>query len=348
MPTTDFFMRYACFGCVFCLLCITSHSQPRRYLDRVFDSVVVERDIIYGYADRYDWWNQYDPQPLQMEIHLPHGDSLRDRPLVMMIHGGAFIIGHPRAKKDVELWCDSLAHAGYVAANIQYRLGYNIVSQKSMIRAGYRAVQDVRAAIRFVKEYHTQLGIDTTCIFLGGNSSGSIAAIHAVYMSDTERPEETYGVGKDLESEDLGCLDCSGNAYPHDATVAGIVSLWGGVFHPTLIDRNEAVPMLMIHGTKDKVVPIGEGRAFKLPIFPKIYGSEVIHAHMDSLNIAHVFHPFEKEKHTFYHSRPFLNFPNDKWETVWNLGKEFLYQQVVSPSLSEVSEVGQEGEISKR
>jgi len=305
-------------------------AQQERYLGRVFDTIQITKDIAYAHADQYDWWNMDKPEPLTLELYQPAGDSVQNRPLVVMFHGGAFLLGNQKSKKDIRHWCDSLAHMGYVCANVDYRLGYNVFSKKSMIRAGYRAIQDVRAAVRFFKEFHEKYAIDTTKIFLGGNSSGTIAAIHSVYMSEEERPVETYGVGKGLESRDLKCLDCVGNDYQHNADVAGIIALWGGIYTPEMIEPDEAVPMLLVHGTKDHIVPIGEGRPFKLPMFPILYGSEEIHAHMDSLALPHDYHPFEEEKHTFYHRRPFLLFPNENWETVLSLGKSFLYNQIKS------------------
>ncbi len=327
-------MRGFLFNPLFFFVIIVSNvsAQHNRYVVKVFDSVDIQKNIIYAHADQYDWWNVDKPEPLKLQLYQPLKDTLSRRPLVIMFHGGAFLLGNKKSKKDIRHWCDSLSRMGYVCANVDYRLGYNVLSQKSMIRAGYRAIQDVRAAIRYFKEFHEKYRIDTTKIFIGGNSSGSIASIHAVYMSEEERPIETYGVGRGLESRDLKCLDCSGNEYAHSADVAGIISLWGGIYTPEMIETDEAVPMLLVHGTKDKIVPIGEGRPFKLPMFPVIYGSEKIHARMQELSLDSEYYPFKEERHTFYHRRPFLLFPNENWEPVLELGKKFLLDQLGSSS----------------
>ncbi len=307
-----------------------SYSQSDRYCKAVFEEITLTEDIVYGYADSYDWWGSYEPEPLIFNFYEPKGDSISQRPLVLMVHGGVFLIGHPKAKKDVIAWCDSLTHQGYVCAAISYRLGFNVLSKASMIRAGYRAIQDVRAAVRYFKEHHEEYRIDTTKIFVGGNSSGSIAAVNAAFMEESERPIETYGVGRGRESCDLECLDCSGNDYPHSSKVAGVISLWGAIWEPDLIDSYERIPTLMVHGTKDRVVPIGSAKPFHLPLFPTLHGSKVMHKQMKEMGIPHYYHPFHNRIHTFYHTRPLFNFPNKQWENVWNLGRDFLYEQVVS------------------
>ncbi|MEM9720085.1 MAG: alpha/beta hydrolase [Bacteroidota bacterium] len=303
-------------------------AQAERYCSAVFPEIEVSDEIVYGYADRHDWWGEYKPSPLVLKLYEPKSDTLSKRPLVLMVHGGVFLIGHPKAKKDILAWCDSLSHQGYVAASVGYRLGFSLLSKASMVRAGYRAIQDVRAAIRFFKEHHETYRIDTTQIYVGGNSSGTIAVLHAAFMDESERPIETYGVGKGREACDLDCLDCSGNSFQHTIEVAGIIALWGALWEPHIIDPEENIPTLLIHGTRDHVVPIKKAHPFHLPFFPTLHGSAVMHAQMQKLGIPHYYHPFEKKIHTFYHKRPLFDFPNKHWETIWNLGRDFLYEQV--------------------
>ena len=330
------FLLYPATGLPFLFFSLVSLAQSERYCSAVFPEIKISDEIVYGHADRYDWWGEYKESPLVFKLYEPKSDTLTKRPLVLMVHGGVFLIGHPKAKKDILAWCDSLAHQGYVAASVGYRLGFNLLNKSSMVRAGYRAIQDVRAAIRFFKEHHETYGIDTTQIYVGGNSSGTIAALHAAFMEEEERPIETYGTGKGREACDLECLDCSGNTYQHSVEVAGIIALWGALWEPQIIDPDENIPTLLIHGTKDHVVPINMARPFHLPFFPTLHGSEVMHRQMEKLGIAHSYYPFEKKTHTFYHKRPLFDFPNKHWETVWNLGRDFLYEQVTKhQSLSE-------------
>src|SRR5690554_8203526 len=92
--------------------------------------------------------------------------------------------------------CDSFARRGYVTATIDYRKGFNPLSNTSAERAVYRGTQDLRAAIRFLKEKHNTYGIDTNYTFIGGSSAGAFAVIHTIYMDQNEAPSSIQsGIG---------------------------------------------------------------------------------------------------------------------------------------------------------
>ena len=307
---------------------IILQGQDLRYHERVFDSIQVEENIIYGKARAYKDREEDSLKALMLDFYQPKGDSLSSRPLVIMIHGGAFLFDQKPFRKDIKVWCDSLAHYGYAAASVYYRTGYNGLSKGSIIRAGYRAVQDIRAAIRFFKFHHQQFGIDTTRIYVGGNSSGAIAALHAAFVDENERPPASYGIKKKIDADDLSCLDCSGNNYNNKVDVKGVISLWGAVWNKEVIDNDEQIPVLMIHGTADGVVPYNEGKAFGLMWYPKLYGTTTIAKRMDSLGIDYEYYLFPGLMHTFYHKQISFQFPNKEWEEVWKLGKNFLSRLV--------------------
>jgi acetyl esterase/lipase len=128
----------------------TTCSSSQRYKKQVFSRVNVTRDIVYEKADKYDPLNINFPEDIKLDFYEPANDGLTKRPLFIFFFGGAFEIGD-KGDADVKAWCDSLARHGYATAAVNYRLGFNIASTASAIRAVYRAVQDSRAAIRFFK-----------------------------------------------------------------------------------------------------------------------------------------------------------------------------------------------------
>jgi len=287
--------------------------------------VTLTANIQYGEADFYDANSNHDLAPLYFDFYEPHGDTLSKRPLVLTLFGGAFLGGN-KEWDDMKAWCDSLSRYGYACASIQYRLLFNPLSTQSMIRASYRAVQDTRAAIRFLMEYASDYRIDTNKIFIIGNSAGSITALHTVFISkESERPASTYGVGMASDQDDLGCLDCSGNSFAHQIKLAGIIPLWVGVWDIDWLEAEEGVPSLLIHGTGDGTVPYDTGYAFGLTFTPFVYGSVPIDRRMGELGIPHEFHPFDSLWHSFYMSES-LVFPNEYWEPVFTLGHQFLYK----------------------
>ena len=99
------------------------------------------------------------PLDLHLDIFRPQNDTLEKHPLVMLVHGGAFYFGS-KDDKSITRWCQHLASLGYVTASIDYRIGF-LPSMGSIGRAGYRAVQDAHAAMRFLVSHQEEYGIDT-------------------------------------------------------------------------------------------------------------------------------------------------------------------------------------------
>ncbi len=216
---------------------------------------------------------------------------------------------------------DSLAHYGYVVASIDYRLGYNPVVKGDLYRAAYRAAQDVNTAIRYFKANYETYGIDTSCIFLLGNSAGSIASLISAFLDDKERPEITYEQQNNLK--DLGCVNCSGGHKHHTTNVAGVIAQWGGLDDPAYIDYDETTPVCFIHGVEDHIVPYDVGHAYRTQLLPELYGAEYLSKRMDSLDIWHELHLFPDEKHCFYLKANFVIEPK-KFDTCLNIIVNFM------------------------
>ena len=104
---------------------------------------------------------------------------------------------------------------GYVAVSIAYRLNYNLFSTYSAERGIYRGLQDLSAAVRYLREHHSDYGIDYNNIFVWGSSAGAFSGIHLSYMEEEDRMESTF-VNNWGWDPDLGCIDCSGNDFDHD------------------------------------------------------------------------------------------------------------------------------------
>ena len=241
-------------------------SQNTRYLDEVFDEVTKTEDVIYGNAPDLPFWfwvesNTVDID-LDMDIYEPVGDTLTNRPVIIFAHTGSFFSGHNELEDVVDLSI-SAAKRGYVAISINYRLGLNIISTYSGERAVYRAVQDGGAAIRYLREFPEEFGINPNQIFMWGTSAGAIVALHLSYLDNDDRPESSYGGGGD---PDLGCPICEGNDYVHDPKPNAIVSCWGAVGDLDWIDADDTVPAIMFHGTLDPIVPFNSGFPFTLDL----------------------------------------------------------------------------------
>ena len=132
-------------------------------------------------------------------------------PLLVLIHGGAFYNGDKRSIGFPEMG-KYFAQRGYVVASINYRLGFWPWNQ-SVDRAGYKAVQDANAAIRYLLNRKDELNIDPNNIYVAGSSAGAITALNVAFMNEDYRPAASFGVmGEDFRQILFNSLNLVENA----------------------------------------------------------------------------------------------------------------------------------------
>jgi pimeloyl-ACP methyl ester carboxylesterase len=294
----------------------TPPAWPGRYGQQVFNKYVrVEK--VYGYASGY-----YASKPaksmspeayagivldvlgdvtknvftdsirLDMDLYSASGDPEENRPLLLLIHGGAFILGDKRDDL-IQDMAIHYAKCGYLVASVNYRIGYPFVPgmYSQLERCMYRGIQDVRAALRFLSDHHQEYGFDPERVFVAGNSAGGFLSLFTAYMEDAEKWQSSSGGLFGLKQE-LGCLDCSTNRNKGNFKIIGVVNLWGAVTDLTIIDAKDRFPALLVHGTSDRIVPYGYDYPFtnvdrRLSAFftGKVYGSKPVYDRMKEVGI---------------------------------------------------------------
>ena len=242
-------------------------SQDNRFTEIEYFSlqdVDSVSNVVYGSAIDY----QGTTTTLILDIYFPdqNVDLFNLRPLVLMIHGGGFVAGD---KDDRKTECITLAQKGYVAATINYRLGWNTGPQN--IQAIYRAHQDANASLRYLASNYSTYGIDTNWIFIGGSSAGAITANNVNYTSQNEWNILFPGI-----ETMLGSLDTSGNTYTNSFDLKGIFNNWGAV-PINSIQSSEMIPQIAFHGELDQTVDIDTATS--------LIGSRSIHYALLSNNI---------------------------------------------------------------
>lgn len=238
---------------------------------------------------------------LFLDLYLPDGDTFQNRPLIVIAFGGAFLVGFKTQPQIVD-FCENLASRGYVTAAIDYRLGFNAANSESPVRAVYRAVQDLKASIRFLKANAATYGIDTSLVFAGGASAGGITALHAAFLDETEINNSpilaaAFGGGPFNSWPNLGCSECEGNTLnsPPDnisGKPIGVISFWGAIADLNWITANDNIPVIAFHGENDNVVNPNSGTPFNYPLFPTLHGSIAFTNHMNSLGLPNELHIF--------------------------------------------------------
>lgn len=261
----------------------------------VFDSLDVQiiQNIQYGEAVNYDGVSQ----SIGMDIYFPDTtkDDLEKKPAVMFVHGGGFTGGD---KANGLLVGYNFVKKGFVFSSIDYRLGYTNLGDclgdtSSLQLALYRAVQDTKAAIRFLKEHADTYGIDTNAIFLIGSSAGATSIIQAVFAEQKDFFQFQY--------DSLGSVDSSTNLlYNHTTAVAGISCKAVGVESLAIFDT-EMIPVQCFHGTCDDVIPYKEGPLYNCiaPVqYMYYHGSWDIAQTFKSKNIPYELYTNEAYDHT--------------------------------------------------
>ena len=276
------------------------------------------------------------PLDLHLDIFRPQDDTLQKRPLVMLVHGGAFYFGS-KDDKSITQWCQHLASMGYVTASIDYRIGF-LPTMGSIERAGYRAVQDAHAAMRFLVSHQEEYGIDTSMLFVGGCSAGAITTLNLAFMTNETRPEYSHS---GFLKPDLGDIDTSGNAIKSNFHIKGIVDMWGAMPDTTLM-RGHDIPILAFHGDADDIVPydynypFGIAGVLKTMLVEKMYGSScIVDCAIKSGHKAQLV-TFSGYKHS-PHVDPTTKKLNDNFFIIQDMMSDFFYD-IVAPQKLEIDE----------
>lgn len=205
-------------------------------------------NIVYGSAVNY----LGEEQNLKLDIYrpIPELDVLTKKPLIIFIHGGG-LLGGSKSTPYAQYLGAEFSKRGFMFASIDYRLGWanadNCLGDTTSLQlAIYRAIQDTRAAVRYLKEKGEDFGIDTNFIFLSGYSVGSSIALNSGYA----KQENFYS----YQYEALGSIDSSTNDfYNHSMGISGIMAKAAGIDTTQIFD-NYAIPSIFFHGTCDSIL----------------------------------------------------------------------------------------------
>lgn len=226
-----------------------------RYSTEVFPVVDVTSTVQFGQNTNFVGSNVI----LNMDIYQPNGDTELERPLIVWAHGGSFI-GGTRTDSDIVTLANEFTKRGYVCASIDYRTGMWPIDSVNAVKAVVRAVQDMKAAVRFFymdKATTDTYKIDTTRIFIGGSSAGAVTSLHYAYLNQ-DCEIENYISPAALVA--LGGVEGTSGNPGYSTTIQGVVNLAGALASYGWIEAGD-VPFCSLHGTNDGTVPYNRGVA---------------------------------------------------------------------------------------
>ncbi len=199
-------------------------------------------------------------RPLTLDVYLPAKRST-SLPGIVFIHGGGWVSGHSRQAGAFENWPQvlaSVAARGFVVASVNYRLSGEARSPA--------AAFDVRSAIAWLRANAGRYGLDGKRMGLWGASAGGQLA--ALAGTDCERQTECvqavvvwYGLF------DFAPLVRGGPAGTPPRQYLGCTE---GPCPETEVKQASAIrfidpgdpPFLLVHGAKDRTVPVSQSTAF--------------------------------------------------------------------------------------
>jgi len=200
-------------------------------------------------------------------------DSLpnKKRPLIIGVHGGGYVDFCPfepcYLKYSERILTPNFTSRGYATVSIQYRLTSPFdfklpkINDEILKETHYKATQDVRDAIKYIFDNAEKFGIDTENVFLIGTSAGAITILHAAFLDEEEVP-------KDLLNEYGGLSKRE--------KIRGVISLSGALYDLSYLSGGDKVPIMIVHGTEDSIVPYEKGFYLGMKHLTPVYGGKAV------------------------------------------------------------------------
>ncbi len=231
-----------------------------------------------------------------LDLYAPK--KAKEVPLIVWIHGGAFLFGSKEGFPVEPVPLHFLLE-GYAVASINYRLSSEAVFPAQL--------EDCKAAVRWLRAQSDEFGIDPNRIGVWGASAGGNLA--ALVGTTGEVPDFEVGENLGFSSRVQAVCDFFGptdflqmdaNRLPdgqiHNAPDSPESKLVGGPIqdYPDKVRRvnpityvtKSAPPFLIVHGTLDRLVPFNQ--------------SELLVAALEAAGAPVNFHPVEGGGHGEY------------------------------------------------
>lgn len=211
----------------------------------------------------------YAPGGRRFELDVfHHRDTPPGAPVLLQVHGGAWVLG-TKETQAVPLMLH-MAARGWVCVTVNYPL-----SPRNRWPAHLVAV---KRAMQWIQEHGAEFGADPSFVAVtGGSAGGHLAAMMALTADDRSLQPGFEDVDTTVQAcvPHYGVYDFTAesgtrsSAYRLDSLLRPYVMASDARYPEDYRDASplyritpEAPPFLVVHGTNDTLVPVGEARAF--------------------------------------------------------------------------------------
>ena len=205
----------------------------------------IVRDLIYA---------RYGERKLRLDLYLPPQKSNRPIPGIVVVRGGGWRLGD---KEGFAFIAGYLAKSGFAAVCIEYR-----TSAEARFPA---AVEDTKAAVRWLRANASRYGVDPDQIgAIGGSAGGHLVALLATshYVKELEGAGGNAGVSSRVQAVVAMAPVTDFRAISSDRAAEAFIGQplkeqtekWKAA-SPIVYVNQEAAPILLIHSLIDKSVP---------------------------------------------------------------------------------------------
>jgi acetyl esterase/lipase len=185
------------------------------------------RGVLYGPDPRFHRLDVYRPRP-----------SVGPHPVLIQLHGGGFTQGG-RSREGVAMLL-RLAARGWLCLSVDYQLGEAAEFPNPLV--------DTKRAIAWIRDHADEYAADAAQVYVLGQSAGGHLAISAALTAGDPRFQPGF---ESADTEVSGAVSLYGYLGPRTADPTS---------SPASLAREDAPPMLIVHGELDTMVPPGSAR----------------------------------------------------------------------------------------
>ena len=228
-------------------------------------------------------------------VFLPKSPAVVPRPVVVFFHGGLWDMSMPT---QFVPHCLHFAARGAVAVAAETRL-------TSRHGTGpLEAIEDARELIRWLRQHTATFNIDPARITVGGAAGGAVLALLTALPKDRDLPPV----------DDIGCRPQAlilFSAIVNTATKGPVADRFPDAktakqSSPSALVRTKLPPMLLFHGTADRIAPFAEVKRFRTRLRWRRNACELI--------------DFKRADHSFFN----FNVNHDYFEMTVAAASQFL------------------------